>query len=251
MLKTRIIPTLLWKDYGLVKGQKFDSWRVIGSILPSVKVFNTRQVDELMILDITATLQKRKVDFKTIKEVAGYCFVPLSVGGGIRSVEDTKEILRSGADKVVINSVCYENPDFITELSEKFGSQCVVVSIDVKKHEDGKYYCYSHSGTHFTGQEMLEFAKKVEKKGAGEIILNDIERDGVMKGYNLDIIDIVSKQINIPLIISGGAGEIEHFEQAYQQGADALSAAAIFQFTQVTPMEIKDYLNEKGIPVRK
>ena len=251
MLKTRIIPTLLWKDYGLVKGQKFDSWRVIGSILPSVKVFNTRQVDELIILDISATQQNRKIDFNTIKEVADFCFVPLSVGGGIRSIEDTRELLRSGADKVIINSICYENPDFITKLSEKFGSQCVVVSIDVKKHEDGKYYCYSHSGTHFTGREMLEFAKLVEEKGAGEIILNDIERDGVMEGYNLEIIKQVSDQINIPLIIAGGAGELHDFSRAFQEGANALAAAAIFQFTQVTPMEIKNHLKTQGIPVRK
>ncbi|HAS40591.1 MAG TPA: imidazole glycerol phosphate synthase subunit HisF [Microscillaceae bacterium] len=251
MLKTRIIPTLLWKDYGLVKGQKFDSWRVIGSILPSVKVFNTRQVDELVILDISATQQQRKIDFKTIKEVAGFCFVPLSVGGGIRDVEDAKELLRSGADKVVINSVCYENPDFITELSKKFGSQCVVVSIDVKKHEDGKYYCYSHAGTVSTGQEMLAFAKMAEEKGAGEIILNDIERDGVMNGYNLEITKQVSEIVNIPLIISGGAGRLEDFSEAFNEGANALAAAAIFQFTQVTPMEIKDHLKTQGIPVRK
>src|SRR6478752_208469 len=174
MLKTRIIPTLLWKNVGLVKGVGFDSWRRIGSLLPAIKVYNTRQVDELIVLDITATSDGHPPDYREIEEFSMECFVPLTVGGGIRNVEQIKTLLRAGADKVAINSAAYENPDLITKAAALFGSQCIVASIDARRKSDGTYECYSHSGTRPTAKEPAAWAKELEARGAGEILITSV-----------------------------------------------------------------------------
>lgn len=251
MLKVRIIPTLLWKKHGLVKGIGFDSWRRVGTIMPAVKVYNTRQVDELIVVDISATSEGRLPDFEEVREFSAECFVPLTVGGGIRSIEDIKQLLRAGADKVSINTAAFERPELINEAAERFGSQCVVVSIDARKNPDGSYSCMSRSGTLDTGREPGEWAVEMERRGAGEILITSIDRDGTMEGYDLELIQNITTRVRIPVIASGGAGKYEHLFEALNTGkAAAVAAASIFHFTELTPQEAKNYLVTRGIPVR-
>ena len=250
MLKTRIIPTLLMKDVGLVKGVGYDSWRRVGTVLPSVKVYNRRQVDELIVMDISATNANRGPDIAEIKNFACECFVPLTVGGGVRSIEDAQDLLRAGADKVAVNSACYDNPDLVSQIAQKYGTQCVVVGIDARKQSDGTYICYSNSGAKAQNIDPASWAKKMEEMGAGEILISSIERDGTMEGYDLDLIRIVSEAVKIPVIASGGAGSYEDIYQAiHTGGAQAASAASIFHFTEQTPLEAKKYLAKRDIPV--
>jgi len=251
MLKARIIPTLLLKNLGLVKGVSFDSWRRVGTIMPAVKVYNIRQVDELIVLDITASSEGRSPDFTEVREFSTECFVPLTVGGGVRSIEDIKQLLRAGADKVSINTAAYEQPELISEAAERFGSQCVVASIDARKNPDGSYRCMSLSGTHDTGIGAGEWAEKVERLGAGEILITSIDRDGTMEGYDLELIRQITTRVRIPVIASGGAGNYKHMFEALDCGkAAAVAAASIFHFTEQTPLEAKKYLAAHGIPVR-
>lgn len=251
MLKVRVIPTLLWKDFGLVKGVGFDSWRRVGTVLPAIKVYNTREVDELILVDITATGEEREPDYESVAEFSAECFVPLTVGGGIRTLEHITRLLQVGADKVSINSAAYGNPALITEASNRFGAQCIVVSIDARGMPDGRHECFSHSGKIPTGRTPADWAREVEKLGAGEILLTSIERDGTMQGYDLELIQQVAGQVRIPVIASGGAGEPEHMASAIRVGrASAVAAASLFHFTQLTPLEVKQFLADQGVPVR-
>lgn len=251
MLKVRVIPTLLWKDVGLVKGVGFDSWRRVGSILPAIKVYNTRQVDELILLDITATLRDQAPDYETINDISAECFVPLTVGGGIKNLDQIKELLRAGADKICINTAVYEDPRLIVEASKKFGKQCIVVAIDARKQSDGRYECYSRCGSDPTGKQPAEWAQEVERLGAGEILINSIERDGTMDGYDLNLTCQVAEAVKIPVIASGGAGKYDDVYQALTVGkASAVAMASMFHFTEQTPLEVKRYLANHGIPVR-
>lgn len=250
MLKVRVIPTLLWKNVGLVKGIGFNSWRRIGTVMPAIKVHNTREVDELALFDITASQEARKPDFESIYEFSAECFVQLTVGGGLRTLEDIRQMLRAGADKVSVNSSAYENPELIREAANRYGSQCIVVSIDARKI-DGRYECYSHAGSRPTGMEVSAWAKQVEKLGAGEILITSVERDGTMQGYDLDLTGNVTASVNIPVIASGGAGSYQHMLEAIVTGkASAVAAASIFQFTEQTPVEAKRFLAENGVAVR-
>jgi imidazole glycerol-phosphate synthase subunit HisF len=251
MIKTRIIPTLLYKNYGLVKGVRFDSWRRVGSLLQSVKVYSMRGVDELIFLDISATLENRQPDFELIDDFADECFMPLTVGGGIKTVDDVRLLLKSGADKVAINSQAMNSPDVIKDAAKIFGSQCIVVSIDVKKNPGNQLEVCIQNGTLATGIDPETFARKMEDLGAGEILLTSIDRDGTMLGYDLELIRRVTRVVSIPVIASGGAGPFSNMLDALTKGkASALAAASIFHFTEVTPMDIKKYLVEQGIPVR-
>jgi cyclase len=251
MLKVRVIPTLLWKDFGLVKGVGFDSWRRVGTVLPAIKVYNTREVDELILVDITATDEGRAPDCESVAEFSAECFVPLTVGGGVRTIEHITHLLRAGADKITINTAAYETPELVREAANRFGSQCVVASIDAKRTGEGKYECFSHSGIRPTGKEPEEWAREAESLGAGEILITSIERDGSMLGYDLDLIRRVANAVKIPVIASGGAGEYIHLLAALQQGkASAVAAASIFHFTQQTPREAKQFLAQHGILVR-
>lgn len=251
MLKVRIIPTLLYKDVGLVKGIGFDSWRRVGSAMQAVKVYNMREVDELVFLDITATQEGRHPDFELVDELADECFMPMTVGGGVRTIDDVRRLLRVGADKVAINTSAVENPELVRQVAERFGSQCVAVSIDVRRTDNGYYEVHTYSGTHPTGINPVNLAQKVEEMGAGEILLTSIDRDGTMNGYDIKLIWSVSSSISIPVIASGGAGNYEHMFQALTQGkASAVAAASIFHYTEQTPLEAKHYLAERGIPVR-
>ena len=251
MLKVRVIPTLLWKSHGLVKGTGFDSWRRVGTILPAVKVYNVREVDEMIVVDIMATREEREPDYESVEEFSQECFVPLTVGGGIRSLEQIQKLLRVGADKVSIGTAAYHDTELVRRASDRFGSQCIVISIDARRHEDGTYECFSHSGTKPTGKEPVAWAVEMERAGAGEILLTSIDRDGMMNGYDLEMLERVSSAVTIPVIASGGAGNYQHMYEALSQGkASAVAAASIFHFTQQTPLEAKNHLASLGIPVR-
>lgn len=251
MLKTRIIPTLLLKDMGLVKGKSFDSWRRVGTAIPAVRVYNKRQVDELVVMDVSATKESRAPDIEEIRHLAVDCFIPLTVGGGISSISHIKELLRAGADKVLLNSVCYKNQELIQEAAQQFGTQCVIVGIDVRKDEEGTYSCYSHSGSTSEDVCPVIWAQRMEKCGAGEILLTSIDNDGCMNGYDFEIIKKVSDAVNVPVIASGGAGSYEDMKSAVlDYGAQAVCAASIFHFTEQTPLGAKEYMAKHGIPVR-
>jgi cyclase len=250
MLKTRVMPTLLYKDVGLVKGLAFDSRRRVGSVMQSVKVYNLREVDELVFLDISATVDGRSPDFDLIDEIADECFMPLTVGGGIRTRDDARRLFQVGADRVVINSAAVDNPSLITEIAGSFGSQAVVVSIDARASGDS-YEVFTHSGNRPAGTDPARLAAEVEDLGAGEILLTSIDRDGSMLGYDLRLLSSVTRAVSIPVIASGGAGTYGHMAEALLEGgASAVAAAAMFHFSECTPLEAKLYLKAKGIPVR-
>jgi cyclase len=246
MLKTRVMPTMLYKGYGLVKGKGFDSWRRTGSVMQTVKVYDMRGVDELVLLDIAATDEGREPDFALVDEIADECFMPLTVGGGIQTIEHVRGLLKVGADKVAINTAIVENPSLVTETALKFGAQCIVASIDFK---GGKVF--THSGRKATGLDVVAHAKECERLGAGELLLTSVERDGCMTGYDLEITRRVAAAVKIPVIASGGAGSYEDMAKAVLEAkASAVAAAAIFHFTEATPREAKEHLRTRGVPVR-
>lgn len=247
MLKVRVLPTLLYKEVGLVKGIGFDSWRRVGGVMQAVKVYNMRDVDELALLDITASLQSREPDFQLIDDIADECFMPLAVGGGVRTTEHVERLLRAGADKVIVNTAAVEQPELVHRIADRFGSQCVVVGIDVA----GSGEVRIASGTRPTGLDPVAHAVGAERSGAGEILLTSIERDGTMEGYDVDLLRRVADAVSIPVIASGGAGTYEHMAEAIQSGhASAVAAASMFHFTEQTPLEAKRYLREQGIATR-
>lgn len=251
MLKIRIMPTLLYKEPTLVKGVSFDSWRRVGSVMQAVKIYNMREVDELVFLDITASKENRRPDFELIDDIADECFMPLTVGGGVKTIDDFRNLLTVGADKIAINSAAVENPDLIRLAADKFGSQCVVVSIDYKKNTQGEMEVYSYSGTKPTGIKLFDFAKQVVEFGAGELLITSIDRDGTMKGYDIETIRMISDNIEIPIIASGGAGSYEDiFQVITEANVEAIAAASIFHFTEQTPLGAKEFLCKCGINVR-
>lgn len=252
MLKIRMIPTLLWKDFGLVKGIGFDSWRRVGPVLPAIKVYNARDVDELILVDITASIENNQPDHDSVSDFSEECTVPFTVGGGITNLQQIVSLLHAGADKVAINSVAYSDPTLVETAASRFGAQCVVVSIDAKRHADGKYSCYSHAATIDTTRSPVEWAKEVASRGAGEILLTSIDRDGTMLGYDLELVEQVAKAVDIPVIASGGAGNYENMiEVVKNAGASAVAAASIFHFTEQTPAGAKNAMQAAGIPVRQ
>lgn len=251
MLKTRIIPVLLYKNHGLVKGVGFQSWRRIGTAMPAIKVYENRQVDELIFLDIAATPQRRIVDYQEIDDLADECSMPLTVGGGVRTTDDFRRLLRAGADKVSVNSGALDDPGLIDQAARFFGTQCVVTSIDFRRRDNDSGEVYSCCGTRATGKDLVAWAKEAADRGTGEILLTSIERDGTMEGYDVEAIRRIAETVSIPVIAAGGAGCYEHMHQAVRDGkADALAAASIFHFTEQTPLGAKKYLAAKGIHVR-
>lgn len=251
MLKARVLPTLLVRGVNLVKGEGFDSWRSIGSPMQSVKVFNRRDVDELVLLDITATSEDKGPDLAMVAAMSAECFVPLTVGGGISDISQIRELLRVGADKVSINSAAYKTPGLITQAASAFGSQCIIGGIDYRTGADGSRECYSHSGTVAQRRDPVSWAKELQELGAGEVQLTAIERDGTMTGYDLDTIKAVSEAVSIPVIASGGAKDFADMATALEHGAAAVSASSLYLFTQATPLEAKAYLAEVGLPIRR
>lgn len=250
MLKVRVIPTLLWKNVGLVKGVAFDSWRRVGTVLPAIKVYNARDVDELFVADISATAEGRGPNARGVADFASFCFVPLTVGGGVRSVDDAVALLRAGADKVALNTAALEQPELIGALAARFGVQCVVASIDVRG-DRGAYEAVTRSGRTPTGRDPVSLAVELQDRGAGEILLTSIERDGTMKGYDLALIEAVASRVTIPVIASGGAGSYADMIAAIRDGgASAVAAASMFHFTEQTPLGAKRALADAGLPVR-
>lgn len=251
MLKIRVIPTLLLKNFGLVKGVSFDSWRRVGPALPAIKVYNQREVDELIFLDVSATTQLSEPDYELVKDLGADCFVPFTVGGGISELSQVQRLLAAGADKVSINSASYERPKLIEEIASKYGSQCLVVSVDVR-YVEGDWICFSHSGVKSRGHKIRDWVKQVEDLGAGEILITSIDKDGTMSGYDLPLIEAVVDSVNIPVIASGGAGSYQDIVDVVNKaGAAAAAAASIFHFTELTPSGAKDALGCAGFPVRK
>jgi cyclase len=252
MLKVRVIPTLLWKNFGLVKGVGFNSWRRVGPVMPAVKVYNQREVDELVLFDIVAHSSVDDLDYESINDFGQDCFVPLTVGGGITRIDQVQRLLRAGADKVSLNSATYTRPELVSEIAMRHGSQCVVASIDVRSNTNGGWMCFSHAGQKATGREVCEWARELEARGAGEILVTSIERDGTFQGYDLALIETVVDAVNIPVIASGGAGNYQHMVDAVTQaGASAVAAASMFHYTEQTPAGAKAALAAAGVPVRK
>lgn len=248
MLKTRIIPCLTIKDLRLVKSVQFKNYRNIGSYIAAVKVFNARDVDELVFLDLDAS--KDGIKPWLIKEVTKECFMPLTIGGGIKTIDDIRQVLKLGADKISINSSALANPKFISEASNTFGNQCIVVSIDVKKI-DGDFKVFDDNGKHDSGWAVDDWVKEVVNLGAGEIFLTSIDHDGMLDGYDIALVSRVTSNVSVPVISNGGAGSLKDFELAVKKGgASAVAAASIFQFTQITPQNIKLYFKQHGVDAR-
>lgn len=231
MPKTRVIPVLLLKNWGIEKSIRFREFVYIGSPINAVRVFNGRNVDELVLLDIIATKENRLPPAEFVSQIAEEACMPLTVGGGLKSVADISAMLRAGADRVVLNSHAFGHPELIREAADVFGSQCIVVSIDAKRKPDGTYEVFSHGATVPTGLDPRAHALAMQDAGAGEILLTSIDRDGTMEGYDLELIRSVADSLTIPLIACGGAGSVEHLAQAVNQGhASAVAAGAFFLF---------------------
>ncbi len=251
MLGKRIIPCLDVKEGRVVKGIRFVDLRDAGDPVESAAFYDKEGADELVFLDITASHEKRYIMLDVVKKVAERIFIPFTVGGGISDIETIREILSSGADKVSINTAAVNEPSFIKAASDKFGSQCVVLAIDAKKVTNSKWEVYTHGGRIATGLDAVDWAKKGESMGAGEILLTSMDRDGTKLGYDLDLTRAISDTVQIPVIASGGAGSLEHIHEAFTLGvADAALLASLLHYRELTVKEIKDYLLNKGINVR-
>lgn len=251
MLAKRIIPCLDVRDGKVVKGVNFVGIREVGEPVECAMEYERQGADEICFLDITATHEGRRTMVDVVKKTAEHVFIPLTVGGGIGSVEDFREILRAGADKVSVNSAAVKNPELISQAAEIFGSQCVVVAIDAKRDEKGQFHVVIHGGRKDTGLDVAEWAKKCQELGAGEILLTSMDTDGCKRGFDLELLQAVCSVVNIPVIASGGCGKLEHFSQMFEETeADAALAASLFHFRELTVKEVKEHMAEHNIPVR-
>lgn len=241
----RVIPSLLIRGRSLVKGERFQSWRSVGAAVQAMKVFESRQVDEMIVLDIGATPEGRGPNFALIEEMARECFTPLTVGGGVRTLDDIRGLLKAGADKVAVCTEAFRRPQFIREAAEKFGSQCITVAIDVKAGAP-----HTHCGKELAWLDPVTWAQLFEEHGAGEILLNSVERDGTMEGYDIPLIRSVAAAVGIPVIASGGARDYDDFLAAFAAGAHAVAAGALWQFSDATPALAKRHLAGNGVRVR-
>ncbi len=251
MLKTRIIPCLDVKDGRVVKGVNFVDLRDAGDPVEQAKLYDAAGADELCFLDITASVEKRGTILDVARRTAEQCFMPLTIGGGVRTIEDIRQLLLAGADKASINTAAVKNPDFVAEASRKFGAQCIVVAIDAKTVAPGKWEIFTHGGREPTGIDAVEFAKEMEAKGAGEILLTSMDRDGTRAGFNLALTRAIADAVSIPVIASGGVGTLDHLVDGVKQGhASAVLAASIFHFGEHTIGEAKAHMKAAGVPVR-
>ena len=251
MLKKRIIPCLDVKDGRVVKGINFLNLKDAGDPVEQAKIYDKGGADEICFLDIAASSENRKILLDKVSETAKSCFVPLTVGGGISSIEDIKNLLVAGADKVSINTAAVKNHNFIKESSIRFGSQCIVIAIDAKKIADNKWEVFTHGGKNSTGIDVIEYAKIAEKNGAGEILLTSMDKDGTKTGYDIELTRTVSNLVSVPVIASGGVGNLEHLYEGFKLGlASAVLAASIFHYGDYTILDAKNYLSKKNIPIR-
>lgn len=248
----RVIPCLDIKDGRVVKGVKFLNLRDAGDPADVAAAYDKAGADEVVFLDITASSDSRSTQLEWVRQVAGKLFIPFTVGGGIRTVEDFKVILREGADKISINSAAIMNPQLISDAADKFGSQCVVVAIDAKRREDGSgWNIYKNGGRVDMGMDAVEWAARAESLGAGEILLTSMDADGTKAGYDLELTRAVAESVSIPVIASGGAGKPEHFYEALAEaGAEAVLAASLFHYKELEIRQLKEYLRERGVSVR-
>ncbi len=230
MANVRVIPVLLLRNMGLYKSVKFKDHKYVGDPINAIKIFNEKEVDELVFLDITASINQQEPNYAILADIASECFMPLCYGGGVRSIEQIEKILYAGVEKVSLNTAAAEIPDLVNQAAKKFGSSTIVVSIDVKKSLFGGYSVYTKSGSKNNKVSPIEFAKKMEAEGAGEILLNSIDQDGTMNGYDLDLVKNISSQVGIPVIACGGAGSLDHMRAAVKQGASAVAAGSFFVF---------------------
>lgn len=251
MLKLRIIPCLDVKDGRVVKGVNFVSLRDAGDPVEQAILYDQAGADELTFLDITASSDNRDTILDVVQRTAERVFLPLTVGGGIRSVQDMRRLLLAGADKCSINSAAIARPELVSEAAEKFGSQCVVVAIDARQTQPGCWEVFSQGGRKATGLDVVQWAKQMERAGAGEILLTSMDRDGTGKGFDLDLLRAVCGAIKLPVVASGGVGELRHFVEGAQAGATGLLAASVFHFGQFTLSEVKQALFDAGLPVRR
>ncbi|MCZ9956274.1 imidazole glycerol phosphate synthase subunit HisF [Brachyspira hyodysenteriae] len=250
MITKRIIPCLDVRDGRVVKGTNFEGLKDVDDPVELAKYYNNSLADELVFYDITASYEGRKLFVNVLEKVANEIFIPLTVGGGINTIKDFDMVLKSGADKVSVNSGAIKNPDLIREAAEKYGNQCVVLSIDIKR-VNGKYSVFSKGGREDTGIDAIEWAVKGEKNGAGELVINSIDTDGVKNGFDIELLKEIADNVSIPLIASGGAGNMEHFKDVFQvKGVDAGLAASIFHFKEINIKELKEYLHKNNIEVR-
>lgn len=251
MLKVRVIPCLDVKDGRVVKGVNFVALRDAGDPVEQAAAYDAAGADELMFLDITASHEGRGAILDVIARTADVCFMPVSVGGGVRTVEDARRLLRAGADKVSINTAAVEDPDLVTRMADAFGSQCVVVAVDAKARGDGGWNIFTYGGRNDTGIDAVEYAARAVEKGAGEILLTSMDRDGAKIGYDLPMLRAITGAVSVPVIASGGAGNAQHLVEAVTLGhADAVLAASIFHFGEVSIPEAKRAMADAGIPVR-
>ena len=251
MLKKRIIPCLDVKDGRVVKGINFIELKDAGDPVEQAKIYSESGADEICFLDITASSENRETLTDIVKKTAKECFVPLTVGGGVRTIENIRELLLAGADKVSINTEAVKNIEFVKEAAKKFGSQCIVVAIDAKKVSEDRWEIFTHGGRNKTGIDAVNFAKKVEDNGAGEVLLTSMDKDGTKSGYDVDLLKKITKTLNIPLIASGGAGRLDHFyDGIVKGGASAVLAASIFHYGEYKIRDAKEYLNSKNVSVR-
>lgn len=248
----RIIPCLDMHEGRVVKGVNFENLKDAGDPAEIAAYYNEAGADEIVLLDITATTEARKTMIDVVEKVAEKVTIPFIVGGGIKTVDDVRDLLKAGADKISINSAAVENPHLITECASRFGSQCVIVAIDAKKREDGSGWdVYTDGGKVNTGMDIVQWAAQVESQGAGEILLTSMDCDGTKNGYDVELLKLVTNTVRLPVIASGGAGKMEHFYDAIAEGmADAVLAASLFHFREVEIMDLKKYLKERGIEVR-
>jgi imidazole glycerol-phosphate synthase subunit HisF len=252
VLKTRVIPTLTLRGDRLVKTCRFGAARDVGDPLKAPVVYDAQLADELVYVDLDASREDRPIDRveAAVSRLAGECFLPLTVGGGVRQADDVRRLLLAGADKVAINSAAVLRPELIREAATRFGSQCVVVSIDVRGDAPGPWRVWTHGGTRDSGLDAVAWARQAVALGAGEILLTSIERDGTMAGYDLDLVSVVASAVEVPVIASGGAGKPHDLVEALRSGAAAVAAASLFHFTDQSPIKTKAYLKRAGIAVR-
>jgi imidazole glycerol-phosphate synthase subunit HisF len=251
VLKTRVIPVLIIQDGLLKKPVQFKNPRTVANPISIARVFEERQVDELILLDRGLTIDKEDVDPDIVRDIAEELYVPFAFGGGITSVATMIQIIQAGAEKVSINTAAVSDPSLITEGAARFGSQCIVVSIDARREEDGRYQVYTRSGSHPTGLDPIRWAREVQERGAGEILINSIRHEGMLGGYDLDLIRAVSDAVSIPVIAAGGASCLEDFVRAVKEGgASAVAAGSLYHYTKYTPNMVKGALHRAGIPVR-
>jgi len=246
----RVIPCLDVNAGRVVKGTNFIDLRDAGDPVEIAKRYNTEGADELVFLDITASSDKREITLDVVKKTAEQVFIPLTVGGGIRTIDDIRKLLKAGADKISINTSAVENPQLISDGSKKFGSQCIVVAIDAKRNTAGSWTVYTHGGRTETKLDVIEWAKKCVELGAGEILLTSMDKDGTKDGYDLELTEHVTNAVNVPVIASGGAGKKEHFIDVCKKGASAVLAASLFHFKELSIHDLKSYMKENSIKVR-